>query len=213
MPVPTTPFLVASLVLAITPGPGVTYLVTRTLAQGRAAGLASVAGVALGNLGNALAASLGLAAVFAASTAAFTAVKLAGAAYLIALGLRAWLAKTPGASVPVAGAAPARLFRDGFLVALLNPKTALFFAALLPQFMNAKGSALGQSTLLAVIFVSMAMCTDTAYVLATAALASTLRRRSSDWAQSPWRRHARYLSGASFLGLGVYAALVDRPER
>ncbi len=210
--VPTPAFLVASLVLALTPGPGVTYLVTRTLAQGRAAGLASVGGVAVGNIGNALVASLGLAAVFAASTLAFTVVKLAGAAYLIVLGLRAWLDRSPPDSMPVRGLAPARLVRDGFFVALLNPKTALFFAALLPQFIDVH-SVLGQSARLAAIFVSMAMFTDTGYVLATAALATKLRRRSGRWASESWRRRGRQLSGVSFVGLGVYAALVDRPGR
>ena len=131
-------FVLASLVLAVTPGPGVLYIVTRTLAQGRAAGLASVAGVALGNLGNALAASLGLAALFALSSLAFAVVKWAGAAYLVWLGVRA-LRQPPAAA---AAAAPAfepprlaRIVRDGFVVALLNPKTALFFAAFLPQFL------------------------------------------------------------------------------
>jgi threonine/homoserine/homoserine lactone efflux protein len=131
-------FVAASLVLAITPGPGVIYLVTRTMSQGRAVGLASIGGIALGNLGNAAFAAAGLAMVFAVSAQSFLLVKLAGAAYLVFLGIKALrpacIAQrdrrlTPGPH--------ARAFRDAFLVALLNPKTALFFAAFLPQFVDA----------------------------------------------------------------------------
>ena len=125
-------FVLASLVLAVTPGPGVLYIVTRSLAQGRRAGLASVAGVALGNFGNALGAALGLAALFELSSWAFTVVKYAGAGYLVWLGVKAL--RAPVAAASMAAGAPSaatarRLFRDGFVVALLNPKTALFFAA------------------------------------------------------------------------------------
>jgi threonine/homoserine/homoserine lactone efflux protein len=194
-------FLIASLILAVTPGPGVVYVVTQTLGQGRKAGLASICGIALGNLGNAAAASVGLAAVFAASATAFVVVKISGAAYLVFLGIKALRARS---AVHDAGspkrASPARLFRDGFLVALLNPKTALFFAALLPQFINPDASPLGQSLVFGSVFVAIAMCTDTIYVLCASALASTIRRRSA------WRPYGRYISAASFIGLGVYAA-------
>ena len=162
-------FLFASLLLAITPGPAVIYLVTRTLAQGRGAGLASIAGVALGNLGNAAAASLGLAALFAVSARAFTVVKLAGAAYLLYLGVREL--RRAGAPQSARSGPRPRAFRDGLLVALLNPKTALFFAAFLPQFVDPAGSPLAQSLRLSAAFVSIAACTDTLYVFA----ADTLR--------------------------------------
>src|SRR5438105_2811227 len=123
-------FLIASVVLAVTPGPAVLYIVTRTLAQGRRAGLASVAGVALGNLGNAAGAAIGLAALFAISSLAFTVVKYAGAAYLVWLGLRALRApEPPEGRVAATNVSARRIFRDGFVVALLNPKTAIFFAA------------------------------------------------------------------------------------
>ena len=133
-------FVAASFILAVTPGPGVFYIVTRSATQGRAAGLASVAGVALGNLANATAASLGLAAVFALSSFAFVAVRYLGAAYLIYLGVRALRSGTrrarPG---PIAQSSLAlrRTFINGCVVALLNPKTTLFFAAFLPQFLPA----------------------------------------------------------------------------
>ena len=131
-----TTFLVASVVLAVTPGPGVIYIVTRSLLQGRRSGLASVAGVAIGNLGNAFAASLGLAAIFAASSVAYSIVKYLGAAYLIYLGIKSIRSRVE-TSTPTVAEVPLRtVFRDGLLVAVFNPKTAIFFAAFLPQFLT-----------------------------------------------------------------------------
>jgi threonine/homoserine/homoserine lactone efflux protein len=199
-------FALASLVLAATPGPGVLYIVTRTLAQGRRAGLASVAGVALGNLGNALAASLGLAALLAVSSLAFTVLKFAGAAYLIWLGVKALRdAGTAAAAGSVSDAAhdarqPGRLLRDGFVVALLNPKTALFFAAFLPQFLDPAGSAVGQSALFGAAFVAIAACTDTAYVLAAGAVAPALA------AFGAARTLGHRVSAAVYIGLGLFTA-------
>jgi len=198
-------YLIASTILAVTPGPGVIYILTRTLSRGRQAGLASVAGIALGNLANATAASLGLAALLAASAAAFAVMKFAGAGYLVFLGIKAMRSK-PRLEVdrgfPLASSR--RLFADGFLVALLNPKTALFFAALLPQFISADASPLGQGLVLACVFVSIAVCTDTMYVLAAAALAPALAETSAS------RFVGRYVTAATFIGLGLYAAMTGR---
>ena len=198
-----TAFLFASLVLAATPGPGVLYIVTRTLAQGRRAGLASVAGVAAGNLGNAIGASVGLAALFALSSLAFTVVKFAGAAYLVWLGIKA-LRTTPATrsdpSASVASPQTGRIFRDGFLVALLNPKTALFFAAFLPQFMVPGASALLQSLCLGAAFVLIAACTDLAYVLAAGVAAPAMARLQGGAALGRWA------TAAVFIGLGVFTA-------
>jgi len=200
-------FVVASLILSITPGPGVLYIVTRTLAQGRAAGLASVAGVALGNLGNASGASIGLAALFAVSSLAFTVVKFGGAIYLIWLGIKV-LRSRPGAVGSPGFEAPRflRIFRDGFVVALLNPKTALFFAAFLPQFMGRAGSPMTQSLALGALFVAIAASTDAAYALAAGAASSKLagvgRRRA-------W---PRYLGAATYFALAAWAlAFGSRP--
>ena len=192
-------FLVASLVLALTPGPGVIYIVARTLDLGRRAGVASVAGIALGNLANAVAASVGLAAILAVSAAAFAIVKLAGACYLIYLGLKALRARPTSSPMRRSSA---RLFRDGFLVALLNPKTALFFAALLPQFLGPDADPMRQGVELGGVFVTVAACTDMMYVLASAQLAAVVRRRAGSWP------HGRYLTAASLIGLGLYAALL-----
>jgi threonine/homoserine/homoserine lactone efflux protein len=198
-------FVVASLILAITPGPGVIFLVTRTLSQGRNAGLASIGGVALGDFGNASIASLGLAAVFAASSTAFLVVKLAGAAYLVFLGIRALIAPpAPSADVARRPLSRTRLFRDAFLVALLNPKVALFFAAFLPQFVAPGGSPLWQSLRLSGVFVLIAMCTDTLYVLAADALGQRIVKALQ------WRSYGRTLSAATFIALGVYVAFGGR---
>lgn len=202
-------FVGASLVLALTPGPAVVYIIARTLAQGRACGLASVLGVALGNLANAVGAALGLAALFAVSSTAFTVVKWAGAAYLVYLGVRMWLAAPPVANTtPQVPVKPLRrVFRDGFVVALLNPKTSLFFAAFLPQFMDAHASPLVQTLALGGIFVAIACCTDFVYVLTASLIAPRLGRAA---------RHAIWgsrIAGTSFIGLGVLTAMGTRPTR
>lgn len=199
-------FLAASLVLAVTPGPGVLYIVSRSLLHGRRHGLASVAGVALGNLGNAIGAALGLAIVFAASPAAFALVKYGGALYLIFLGLRA-LRAAPGelADAAPAPAALGRAFRDGFLVALLNPKTALFFAAFLPQFMTAGAPAALQGIALGAVFVAVAAMTDTGYAVAAGTVAPALLGRPRV------RRFGGCLTGGLFIGLGLFAAIPGTP--
>jgi threonine/homoserine/homoserine lactone efflux protein len=197
-------FLLASLVLAVTPGPGVIYLVTRTFAAGRRAGLASVGGVALGNLGNAALASLGLAAVLAVSARAFTAVKLAGAAYLLYLGVRELRRagrRTQG-EPPRPPVGSGRVFRDGFLVALLNPKTAIFFGAFLPQFVDPTRSPLVQSLALGAAFVAIAACTDTLYVIATDRLGPGIARLGV-------RPAMARLAGLSFIALGLVVACSD----
>ena len=195
-------FVLASLVLAIIPGPAVIYIVTRSLVQGRRTGLTSVVGVALGNLGNALGASLGLAALFAVSSVAFTVVKYAGAAYLVYLGVQALRAPAPEtrAEAPPRPVRLQRIFRDGFLVALLNPKTALFFAAFLPQFMDPALPAIPQGFVLGALFVGIAGITDTAYALTASTVAPVLARAGR------LRAAGRYLSGGTFIGLGVLTA-------
>lgn len=195
-------FLVASLILAVTPGPGVFYIVTRSAAQGWRHGLASVAGVAMGNLGNAIGAAVGLAALFAVSSVAFTVVKYAGALYLVYLGVQAL--RGSDANGGPRYAAPAQLrraFRDGFVVALFNPKTTIFFAAFLPQFMSIETAPLVQSIALGSIFVAIAAVTDSAYAISAARLGPVVGRA--------WRARAmaRYLSGSAFIGLALFTVL------
>ena len=164
-------FLVASVVLAIAPGPGVAYIVTRSVSQGRRAGLASVLGIALGNLGNGIGAAVGLAILFARAPAAYDVVRIAGALYLALLGALAL--RAPIAKAEAAASSSSAIVRDGFFVAFLNPKTALFFAAFLPQFV-ARPSVL-QSALYAASFVAIAALTDSIYALSASAIAPRLK--------------------------------------
>lgn len=206
-------YLGASLALTLTPGPAVLFIVARTVAHGRAAGLASVAGVALGNFGNALGAALGLAVLFALSSAAFTGVKLAGAAYLVWMGLNLW---REAGRAGAAGSAPlpvgprhshARVLRDGFVVALLNPKTALFFAAFLPQFISQPEHAMAQNLLLGALFAVLAAATDVGYVLLASSLAPRLHGAAG---ARQWGQRA---AGTAFIGLGLLTAFSGRPGK
>lgn len=217
-------FLLASLVLAVTPGPAVVFIVSRSLLQGRRVGLASVGGIALGNLGNMLGASIGLAALFAASSVAFTLVKYAGALYLVYMGVQTIRSTAPVASAVVSADAQAaasrtssastaslahapdvrRVFRDAVIVALFNPKTALFFAAFLPQFMRADAPALPQSLALGALFIAIAACTDSAYAVAAGTVGPVLARGGGRRAQVA----GRWAAGGAFIGLGVFTAVM-----
>jgi threonine/homoserine/homoserine lactone efflux protein len=192
-------FAAASLALLAVPGPAVIYLVTRSVAQGRAAGLVSVLGVETGTFAYAIAAAAGLTGLVAASETGFTIVRFAGAAYLVYLGVRRLLER--GDVAAAAPAARSRLFLRGLTVQLLNPKIAVFFLAFLPQFVDPdRGSVVGQSLILGTVFTLLAILGDGAYVLAADALSGRLRRGRR------LRRLAR-LSGGVYIGLGVTAAL------
>ncbi len=199
------PFLVASFILCVTPGPGVTFIVTRSLAEGRRAGLGSVVGVALGNSVSALAAAFGLAAVFAVSAVAFQVVRYAGAAYLVYLGVQA-LRGAGRTDIESGQRSPGRVVRDGLAVATLNPKTALFFAAFVPQFVSPGAGATAQTLALSLLFVVMALTTDSVYALA----ASSLAHRISGGAL---KRAGRFVSGGVYIGLGALAAVGGGPSR
>jgi threonine/homoserine/homoserine lactone efflux protein len=196
-----TTFLLACVVLAVTPGPGVLYIVARSAIQGTRSGLASVAGVALGNLGNAVAACLGLAVIFAASPLAFSMVKYAGAAYLIYLGVQMLRQRDAAAEVAIDPAPLLRVFRDGFVVALFNPKTTIFFAAFLPQFLTPGAPPIAQSLLFGVVFVVIAAISDSAYALLASAITSRLGQSQG------FRRAGTWLGAAIYVGLGILTAL------
>lgn len=195
-------FLAASFILAITPGPGVLYIVTRSLTQGRRSGMASVAGVALGNLANAIGAAVGLAAWFSVSSLAFTVTKYAGAAYLVYLGLKTLFSQADQLdAVRSESQSVQRIFGNAFWVALLNPKTAIFFAAFLPQFMGAQSVSIQRSISLGCIFVLIAATTDTLYALAAGKIAPTLQREAGA------KKIGRRTRAGVFLGLGLFTAL------
>jgi threonine/homoserine/homoserine lactone efflux protein len=197
-------FAVAAALLLLTPGPAVLFIVARSVEQGRMAGLASVFGITTGTLVHVLASTLGLAALLASSALAFALVKYAGAAYLIYMGVRRILRRTDTRASPMK--LPRRslrkLYRDGFIVNLLNPKTALFFLAFLPQFVDpARGAVPFQIAFLGLLFTFMGLMSDGLYALVAGAAGQWVKRQSRylDW--------ERYVTGGVFIGLGLTAAL------
>lgn len=202
-------FLLAALGLLLIPGPSVLYIITRSVAHGRRAGLASVLGVESASLTHAAAASLGLSALLLTSALAFSVVKYLGAAYLIYLGARTLLAREERQriSAPVSMRYP-QLFARGFLVNLLNPKTALFFYAFLPQFVDpARGTVVGQTLLLGTLFVLLASCTDSLYALLSSTMGQWFTRNVRI------RQNQRYISGSVYILLGVAAAFAGSEKR
>lgn len=205
-------YFAASLLLAITPGPGIFYVAARTLAGGRGEGVASSFGTGLGGMVHVLAGSLGVSAVVLASAELFTALKLVGAAYLVWIGVRTIQAARRDASTALATGAvappigPRRAFREGVLVEALNPKTAAFFLAFVPQFVDpAVGSVAVQFMVLG--FVSVALNTAADVVVAFAAGGI----RSGAAARPALIRRLREGSGAAMIALGVGLALAKRP--
>lgn len=203
-------FVGAALVLLLIPGPAVLYIVTRSAEQGRIAGFVSDLGIHTATLVHVLAAALGLSALLASSALAFSIVKYAGAAYLIWLGLRKIFgrAESPQADGALARHSYARLFRDGFIVNLLNPKTALFFFAFLPQFVDPeRGQLATQIVFLGMLFAILGFVTDGCYALLASTVGTWLRRS---------RRYLeieRYVSGTLFIGLGLTAMFAGNQKK
>ena len=200
-------FALAGLALLLVPGPVVLFTVARSLEQGRSGGLASVAAAGVGDCCHVLAAAAGLSALLLSSALAFDVVKYAGAAYLIFLGLRTLLARAGGAhaQAPLRPQPLRRIFRQGLAVAVLNPKTALFFLAFLPQFVDpARGAVTLQILLLGALFVSMGVCTNSLYVLLASSASGLLKNnRRAQTGQ-------KYIAGGVYLALGVTTALVGK---
>jgi threonine/homoserine/homoserine lactone efflux protein len=193
-------FAVAALVLLLIPGPAVLYVVAQSAEQGRRVGLASVAGVHLGTLVHVFAATVGISALIVASAVAFSVVKFAGAAYLVYLGVRRLLARN-GAPSSVRRVELRTAFWRGAVVNVLNPKTALFFLAFLPQFVDPDRTVWSQVVLLGFTFVALGFVTDSLYALAAGTIGGFLRRR---------RNVLRYGSGVAYIGLGTATALARR---
>jgi len=196
-------FCLTALALLVIPGPAVLYVVVQGAEQGRRAGLASVAGIHVGTLVHVAAATVGLSALIVASAVAFSVVKYAGAAYLIYVGVRKLLGRDePSLEPGRQRASYRRAFVRGAVVNVLNPKTALFFLALLPQFIDTdRGGVWSQALVLGLVFVGLGAVTDSLYALAAGTVGAALRRR---------RRGMRYGSGLVFVGLGAVAALAKR---
>jgi threonine/homoserine/homoserine lactone efflux protein len=198
-------FSLAGLALAIVPGPAVTYIVTQSVDKGRRAGVVSALGISSGGLVHVAAATAGLSALVASSAAAFTIVKLVGAGYLIVVGIRRILARDSPANGEPGEAPLHRLFAQGVVVNVLNPKTALFFLAFLPQFVDThRGPVALQVAFLGLLFVAIAAVSDCTYALLASMLAGRLRA-------SPRAARARaWASGGIFVVLGISAAAAHR---
>ena len=198
-------FLIAALVLAITPGPGIAYVVARTVAGGRSEGLASCFGTGLGGLIHVLAAALGLSMIIAQSAAVFNGFKYLGAAYLVYLGIRLLLRKAlPPADAQVTPQGSRRALLEGIVVEALNVKTALFFLAFLPQFVSPTEPLVTQMVFLGSICVALNTLIDVIAVF------GAHRFLQSGAARVARARLLTRISGVTMLGLGVFLALARR---
>lgn len=196
-------FMGATLALLLVPGPAVLYITARSANQGRLAGLVSVLAIETANFTQAVAATLGLSAILLSSALAFDVVKYLGAAYLIYLGVRKLLTpEEQTGSGPIQPESLSRIYWQGLVVNLLNPKTALFFFAFLPQFVDpARGNVTMQTLLLGALFVGMAIVTDSLYALLASSLAEGLR------GSRHFQKGQRYFAGLVYVGLGITTAL------
>jgi threonine/homoserine/homoserine lactone efflux protein len=196
-------FLAAAVVIAVTPGPGIFYVAARTLSGGRGEGLASILGTALGGMVHVIAGAGGVSALVMASAEAFTFLKLAGAAYLLWLGISTWRSAD---DLPQAGPAlrlgARKALRDGVAVEALNPKTAAFFLAFLPQFVDPSGNVAAQFVLLGLISVGLNSLADLVVLYLAIALRATARPRLM--------RRMRQGSGAVLFALGLSLAAAQR---
>jgi threonine/homoserine/homoserine lactone efflux protein len=201
-------FVVAALALLVVPGPAVLYIVARSIHEGRRAGLASVLGIHVGTLVHIAAATLGLSALIVSSAIAFTAVKIAGAVYLVGLGLWTLFSRRAEPDIALGGERNLRrAFAQGIVVNVLNPKTALFFLAFLPQFVdpNAPHPAL-QIAFLGVLFALLGLVTDSIWALAAGTAGGVLR------SSRRFVRTQRYVTGTVYVGLGVVTAFAGSAE-
>ena len=196
-------FIGAAIALLLIPGPAVLYITTRSATQGRVAGLVSVLAIETANLLQAVAAGLGLSAILLSSALAFDVVKYLGAAYLIYLGVRKLFSSDESVeNEEVKRESLSRIYWQGFAVNILNPKTALFFFAFLPQFVDpARGNVTAQNLLLGAIFVGLAIITDSLYALLASSLAGKLTGNKR------FQKGQRYFAGLVYIGLGITTAL------
>ena len=199
-------FVLAVAALIATPGPNVLYLVSRTLAQGRAAGLVSLAGTSSGFLCHVLAAAFGLSALLAAVPVAYDAIRFAGAIYLAWLAWSTWRSPDLVPSAGATGVVPkAKLYRDGVLTAILNPKVAMFQLALFPQFVDpARGSVLVQSLILGATQIVMNVVGDSVFVFAAAGVRRWFSQRPT------WSVWSKRVLASVFAALAARLALDDR---
>jgi threonine/homoserine/homoserine lactone efflux protein len=202
-------FAVAAFALIVVPGPSVLYIVSQSVGHGRVGGLAAVLGVEVGAFVHVAGAALGVSAVIASSAAAFSLLKIAGGAYLVVLGIRRLLERDPAAEPGSARTRPlGSIFRQGMIVNALNPKTALFFLAFLPQFVDPeRGHVALQASVLGLVWVGIATVSDAAWALGSGSLVGLVRTSTRA------RRAERFASGGVLIGLGVLATLAHPSRR
>jgi len=204
-------FISAALVLLAIPGPAVLYIVGRSIGQGRYAGYVSALGIGVGTLIHTAAAAIGLSALLVSSAAAFSVVKYLGAAYLVFLGIQRMRSKESLASSSdpaVPRATLARVFGQGIIVNVLNPKTALFFFAFVPQFIDpARGHVSTQILSLGVLFACMGTTSDSLWAFFSSSLVGWLRGNSR------WTRNERYISGGILISLGLVSTFAGHSAK
>jgi threonine/homoserine/homoserine lactone efflux protein len=201
-----TLFLLAALVIAVVPGPGIFYVAARTLSGGKRAGIASTFGTALGGLVHVIAGGLGVSAIILASAELFTALKFAGALYLVWLGFRTFREARKWLPQPASTIGDKRAFREGVLVEALNPKTAAFFLAFIPQFIDPAGYVAFQFIILGLISVALNTLADVVVVMMAMTAQTSLARRPH------LLQRLRQGSGLFIAGLGISLALARRPN-
>jgi threonine/homoserine/homoserine lactone efflux protein len=202
-----TLFITATLVLLAIPGPAVLYIVAQSVEHGRRAGLTAVGGIHVGSLVHVAAATVGLSALLVSSAVAFSAVKFVGALYLIYLGVQRLRGRDSGDGPEVSRELDMRrVFRQGIVVNILNPKTALFFLAFLPQFVDPGRPAAPQIAVLGLIWIACGLMSDSVYAVLAGTVGGAVRRSPA------FARAQRVITGLVLIGLGVLAALTGRRE-
>ena len=201
-------FVVTAVVILLIPGPAVVYILTRSVVQGRTAGFVSALGIGVGNMFHVVAATLGLSALLASSAVAFSVVKYVGAAYLIVIGIRRLLNGDEGEGEDRAPRSLRKIFVQGVIVNVLNPKIALFFLAFLPQFVDpARGGVAWQIFFLGLTLALFGIVADSIYGMVGGSAGRFLRN------SRPWRKSERYVSGGIYITLGVGAALTSGAKK
>lgn len=202
-----TLFIIAALALLLMPGPAVLYIVARSIDQGRMAGVISALGAGVGTIFHVVAAALGVSALLVSSALAFSVVKYIGAAYLIYLGITTLLKRTEPTQIVVTennNKPLTQIFHQSILVNVLNPKTALFFYAFLPQFVDAsRGSVVGQILVLGLLFVGMGIVSDSAYAVLAGTVGGWMRGNPT------FLRKQRYVAGGTYITLGIATAFTS----
>jgi threonine/homoserine/homoserine lactone efflux protein len=198
-------FLSTTLVLLLIPGPAVLYIVAQSVEHGRRAGLTAVGGIHVGSMVHVFAATVGLSALLVSSAVAFSAVKFVGAIYLIFLGVQRLLGRDSGNGISAGNERNlGKIFRQGIVVNILNPKTALFFFAFLPQFVDPTKSAAPQIAILGLLWIVVGLFSDSLYAVLSGTVGAAVRSRAG------FARVQRVVTGFVLIGLGIAAALTGR---